>query len=130
MAKLLAGFAALVVVTGAVLETPETDWLSKVPDADRVRVSPVAGQSAAVEAGKRLYDTRCAKCHGPDGNGRPGRPSLRTARVTSASDGELFWLLQNGIRDHGMPAWASLPELQRWQIIAYTRTLPSAPLAK
>jgi mono/diheme cytochrome c family protein len=105
-------------------------WLRRVPDEDRARRNPFAGQAAAAAAGKQLFAANCAKCHGADANGRtvlPVRPSLRSERVRHATDGELFWMLKNGNPYQGMPQWSSLPESQRWQIIAYLRTLPPAP---
>jgi mono/diheme cytochrome c family protein len=106
-------------------------WLRRVPDEDRARVNPYAHQPQAEAAGKALFQENCAKCHGADANGRthpPPRPSLRSARIRHATDGELSWMLRNGNPYKGMPQWSSLPEEQRWKIIAYLRTLPpSAP---
>ena len=104
-------------------------WLHRVPDEDRARVNPFAHQAQAAAAGKTLFQENCAKCHGADANGRthpPPRPSLRSARIRHATDGELSWMLRNGDPYKGMPQWSSLPEQQRWQIIAYLRTLPPA----
>jgi len=106
-------------------------WLHRVPDEDRARVNPFAHQSQAEAAGKTLFAENCAKCHGADANGRttpPPRPSLRSARIRHATDGELAWMLRNGNPYKGMPQWSSLPEQQRWQIIAYLRTLPPVKL--
>jgi mono/diheme cytochrome c family protein len=99
-------------------------WLGKVPDAERSRVDPVAGQADAIAAGRVLYQDHCAQCHGASGEGRGNRPALRSARVAAASDGELFWLLKNGY--HGMPRWTRLPEAERWEMVAYLRTLQAA----
>jgi mono/diheme cytochrome c family protein len=98
--------------------------LSKVPPADRQRVNPYAGLPEAIAAGKLLFDENCAKCHGGDAEGRHGRPSLRSERVENATDGELAWLLRNGSLRKGMPTWSSLPEPERWQLIAFLRSLP------
>lgn len=98
-------------------------WLRHVPDADRKRVSPFAGQADAVEAGKRIFEDHCAKCHGEDALGKGKRPSLRSERVQGATDGEIFWLLKNGNLPKGMPTWAALPEPMRWQVIAYVKSL-------
>ncbi len=100
-------------------------WLKKVPAADRARNNPYAGQPEAIAAGKILFHDNCAQCHGADALGRRHRPSLRTQRIHLATDGELAWLLKNGNSWKGMPSWSSLPEQQRWQIIAYLRTLPT-----
>ena len=105
-------------------------WLHRVPDEDRARVNPLAGQASAAAAGKTLFAQNCAKCHGPDANGRPNRPSLRSERIRTATDGDLAWMLKNCNPYKGMPPWSSLPEQQRWQIIAYLRTLPPASAHK
>jgi mono/diheme cytochrome c family protein len=98
-------------------------WLRRVPDADRQRVNPFAGQPDAIAAGGRMFEDHCAKCHGEDALGRGKRPSLRSDRVQHATDGEIFWLLKNGNLPKGMPTWAALPEPIRWQIIAYVKSL-------
>ena len=54
-------------------------WLTHVPDADRVRVNPYAGQSEAIGAGRKVFEDHCAKCHGDDALGRKKKPSLRSA---------------------------------------------------
>jgi len=101
-------------------------WLNNVPDVDRKRVNPFAGQGDAIAAGKRVFGDHCAKCHGPDALGKGKRPSLRSERVQLATDGEIFWLLKNGNLRKGMPTWASLPEPMRWQIIAFVKSLGPA----
>jgi mono/diheme cytochrome c family protein len=113
------------VVVSALLLCMAADgsWLNHVPDADRNRVNPFAGQVDAAAAGGRIFEDHCAKCHGPDAQGRGKRPSLRSERVQHATDGEIFWLLKNGNLPKGMPTWASLPEPMRWQVITYVKSL-------
>jgi mono/diheme cytochrome c family protein len=101
-------------------------WLNRVPDEDRARHNPFAGQPAAAAAGKVMFEENCAKCHGADANGLHNRPSLRSVRIQHATDGQLAWMLKNGNPYKGMPPWSSIPEQQRWQIIAFLRTLPLA----
>jgi mono/diheme cytochrome c family protein len=101
-------------------------WLQRVPDADRTRVNPFAGQPDAVAAGARIFDDHCAKCHGEDALGNRKHPSLRSERVQHATDGEIFWLLKNGNLRKGMPTWAALPEPMRWQVIAFVKSLGEA----
>ncbi len=103
-------------------------WLAHVPDAERVRANPFAGQREAIGSGKKVFEDHCTKCHGEDALGRKKKPSLRSARVQSAKDGEIFWLLRNGNLKKGMPTWAALPERTRWQIIAYIKSLGEASL--
>ncbi|HVZ84688.1 MAG TPA: c-type cytochrome [Terracidiphilus sp.] len=116
--------AAMILMMGSALVlASDGGWMRKVPDADRKRVNPYAGSAQAAEAGKHLFDENCAKCHGADALGRHGRPSLRSERISHATDGELAWILKNGSAWKGMPSWSSLPEPERWQIIAYLRSL-------
>jgi mono/diheme cytochrome c family protein len=125
-------FVGLVVLSGAAMLCLAADgsWLKRVPEADRQRMNPMAGQPDAIAAGGRVFEDHCAKCHGEDASGRGKRPSLRSERVQHATDGEIFWLLRNGNLPKGMPTWATLPEPMRWQIIAYIKSLsPNAPAA-
>lgn len=95
-----------------------------VPAKDHARVNPVAADPQAVISGKGLYLDHCAQCHKADarGDGRR-RPSLRTEAVRNATDGDLEWFLRQGDLRHGMPSWSSLPQEQRWLIVAYLRSL-------
>jgi mono/diheme cytochrome c family protein len=101
----------------------DNSWIGQVPDADRRRVNPYAGQSEASAGGSRLFADHCAKCHGADPLGRGKRPSLRSKEVQTATDGQIFWLLKNGNRRRGMPSWSSLPEPSRWQLVTYVKSL-------
>jgi mono/diheme cytochrome c family protein len=101
-------------------------WLKKVPQGDREKVNPYAGQAAAAEAGGNLYRVNCAHCHGEKAEGKGSRPSLRSERIRKASDGEIAWLLKNGNTYHGMPSWGGLPEQERWQVVTYVRSLSDA----
>jgi mono/diheme cytochrome c family protein len=112
--------AGLAVALAASAEVNQ-DWFQKVPAKDRTRANPYAGNPAAIAAGGRLFDEHCASCHGKDLAGTPGKPGLRTPVVQQAQDGELFWLLKNGDRRHGMPSWSSLPEPERWEIVAFLK---------
>lgn len=98
-------------------------WLKKVPQADHDRANPLAGQADAVAAGHNLFMADCARCHGADAQGRSGRPPLRSPRIGAASDGDLAWMLRNGQVFKGMPRWSGLPEQERWQLVAYLRSL-------
>jgi mono/diheme cytochrome c family protein len=103
--------------------TQYADWMKHVPESERSRNNPYAGQSEAIAAGSKMFGDHCAKCHGPDALGSKKRPSLRTAEVQAAKDGELFWLLKNGDLRRGMPSWSAIPEPSRWQILAYVKSL-------
>lgn len=101
-----------------------SDWLGHVPSKDHARTNPLAGKNESVHAGALLYREHCQQCHQADagGDGKK-KPSLKTDRIRTATDGDLEWFLRQGDLAHGMPSWSSLPEGQRWQIIAYLRSL-------
>jgi mono/diheme cytochrome c family protein len=115
---LVAGVLALVLCAAA-----GGSWPAGVPESYRRRVNPYASQPEAIAAGGRLFADHCAQCHQPDALGKGARPSLRSNLVQRATDGEIFWVLRNGILAHGMPSWSMLPEPSRWQIIAYLKSL-------
>jgi|HubBroStandDraft_1064217.scaffolds.fasta_scaffold49784_3 mono/diheme cytochrome c family protein len=122
---LVAGVLALVLCAAA-----RGSWPAGVPESYRRKVNPYAGQPDAIAAGGRLFARDCAQCHQPDALGRGTRPSLRSPLVQHATDGEIFWVLRNGILAHGMPSWSMVPEPSRWQIVAYVKSLgPSGDAA-
>jgi len=123
--KLRLGTILLLLAGVALLLAADGGWLRKVPDADRMRINPMARNPEAAAAGKVLFAENCAKCHGEKAEGKRNRPSLHSERVTHATDGELAWILKNGSPWKGMPSWSSLPEPERWQIITYLRSLPA-----
>lgn len=99
----------------------------------RKEVNPLAGSPEAVRAGLRLFRTHCVPCHGAPGvdpteggaSLNPPAPGLTLTRVQARSDGELEWIVSNGIRMTGMPAFGpSRSESEVWQLVAALRRLP------
>src|SRR6267154_1425907 len=88
--------------------------------------NPYAGQPAAVAAGSKLYTMNCGSCHGIKGRGTGNIPALSKGPTQSVPDGEVFWFITTGSVDNGMPAWASLPEQKRWQIVTYLKSLKNS----
>jgi len=121
-ARMVVG-AALLGASAICFAAADGSWLKKVPQGDRVRVNPYAGQPEAVAAGENLFHNNCAKCHGADAEGKGSRPSLKSERLASATDGEIAWIIKNGQTFKGMPSWGGLPEQMRWQLVAYLRSL-------
>jgi mono/diheme cytochrome c family protein len=124
----LGAVAAGLIFAAVAYASADGSWLKRVPDGDRARANPYAGQKDAIAAGSRVFEDHCAKCHGADGEGRGKKPSLRSSRVQEAKDGEIFWLLKNGNLGKGMPTWVKLPEDTRWQLIAYVKSLGKSGL--
>src|SRR5438128_2936424 len=91
------------------------------PPSAKTTKNPYEGQQP--DAARSVYQSRCAACHGPNGEGSGNIPSLTSAKAQGASDGELFWYITKGDVNNGMPAWESLPEKDRWQIVNFLRVL-------
>jgi len=128
---------ALMVLLGATLAATAQDnnspWLA--PDDAKKVHNPLKPTPDSLAAGAQLYKLNCAGCHGPkgDGNGPAAEGLPRKAAnftdpkmMEEATDGELFWKMSNGRPP--MPAWETLSETQRWQLVNYLRTFaPKSP---
>jgi mono/diheme cytochrome c family protein len=107
-----------------------------VPAAARARTSPVAATPEVLAEARAHFADHCATCHANDGSGStdlgrglyPRAPDMRLPATQSLSDGELFSIIEGGIRLTGMPAWSTgTPEGERqsWGLVAFIRRLPS-----
>jgi mono/diheme cytochrome c family protein len=103
--------------------------LSKAPPKARAKRNPFEHDPDAVAAGKLLFQQHCAECHGPSADGSRKGPSLLVEQVQSAEPGAVFWVLTNGAVWRGMPVWSKLPEVQRWQLVSYIKSLGTAKAA-
>lgn len=109
------------------------------PSSTRDRRNPVGGTPAVIEDGLAHFADHCASCHGNDGSGTdlgksfyPPVPDMRAARTQDLTDGELFSIIENGIRLTGMPAWGNgTPEgeASSWALVHFIRRLPKLPPA-
>jgi glucose/arabinose dehydrogenase len=95
------------------------------PASAKAMKNPVAGQQAAVDAGKVVYARNCLACHGKTGQGTGNVPSLVDGKLKGVTDGEVFWFVTKGDKDNGMPSWAFLPEEKRWQVVSYVEAMAS-----
>jgi len=89
------------------------------------RPNPLASKPETAAGGHKLFLRNCAECHGKAGTGIEAKHSadLQLPVVQQQSDGVLFWKITNGNATRGMPSFSKLPELQRWQLVLYIRTL-------
>ena len=95
--------------------------LIRAPAMQTARLNPLASNPEARQAGARLYASHCAGCHGRDRQGIGSAPALADAKIYNAPPGTLFWILRRGAVFTGMPDFADLPELQRWQIVTFLK---------
>lgn len=104
-----------------------------VPSSARALPNPIPlGEDVLVQARAHFAD-HCASCHGNDGKGRtelgralyPRSPDLTAPATQRLSDGELFYIIENGVRFTGMPGWgaAGRPE-ESWKLVHFIRHLP------
>src|ERR1700758_4510964 len=77
--------------------------------------NPLAGQQAAIDAGKTVYARNCLSCHGKTLKGTGNVPSLIDGKLRGVTPGEMFWFITKGSPNDGMPPWGFLPEQKRWQ---------------
>lgn len=104
------------------------------PAGARELKSPLESTEADLAVAREHWVDHCALCHGLDGTGNtdlgrnlyPPAPDLRDPQTRELSDGELFYIISNGIRFTGMPAWGGLhSNTENWQLVAFIRRLPS-----
>ena len=97
--------------------------------------NPVEYSGEVIAEGRAHFADHCATCHGNDGSGNtemgrqmwPKAPDMRLAKTQNLSDGELFWIIENGIRFTGMPAWGEGTkdsETASWHLVHFIRRLP------
>ena len=97
--------------------------LARVPAKARTKPNPLDKDPLAPAAGKKLFGEHCAECHGDSAEGSKRGPSLSNGIAEDGTPGEIFWIVTNGVVRRGMPAWSKLPEPQRWQIVAFLKSL-------
>jgi mono/diheme cytochrome c family protein len=97
--------------------------------------NPVPVSDAVIREGMEHFADHCAVCHGNDGSGDteavrglyPRSPDMRLAATQNLSDGELFYIIENGVRLTGMPAWSTGTkegETSSWHLVHFIRHLP------
>ena len=112
-----------------------------VPAADRDLKNPVPGDDASLAEGRAHFADHCAICHGNDGRGEteigqglyPKAPNMREDDTQKLTDGEIFYIIKNGVRFTGMPAWGD-PESKTddessWKLVHFIRHLPKLTAA-
>ena len=106
-----------------------------VPRNGRDRANPVPDSPEAMRAGMEHWADHCALCHANNGSGDteigrnlyPKAPDMRLRQTQDLSDGELFYIIENGVRLTGMPAWGTGTEdseTSTWKLVRLIRHLP------
>lgn len=104
-----------------------------IPGEAKAEKNPVSSSPALLQESARHFADHCASCHANDGSGNtevgrnlfPPAPDMRLAATQQLSDGELYYVIHNGIRWTGMPAWgASGDDQDSWKLVVFIRHLP------
>jgi mono/diheme cytochrome c family protein len=117
------------------------EWVARrlrglaIPADARKLGSPLAVTPETLAEGRAEFANHCASCHANDGSGTtdlgqglyPKAPDMRQQATQGLSDGEMFYIIRNGIRFTGMPAWGLVPgerEHETWALVHFIRHLP------
>jgi len=101
----------------------------------RFERNPLTATAENLAQGAEKFEAQCVACHGNDGQ-LTGVPFARTMdppvadlqspAVQRYTDGQLKWIIKNGIFPSGMPSWRHvLSEREMWQVVLYMRNLPA-----
>jgi mono/diheme cytochrome c family protein len=105
-----------------------------LPTDARSRTNPVSKTPEVLADARAHWADHCAVCHANDGGGDtqmgkhmyPPAPDMRQPGTQQLTDGELFYIIQNGIRLTGMPSWggSAHDEEDSWKLVHFIRHLP------
>lgn len=105
-----------------------------IPAAEKSRKNPLKAISQNLRDGRNLFTARCEDCHGQNASGLtpmgqslyPRVPDLRAAPTQNLTDGEIHYIIENGVELTGMPAWSTGHEVENsdgWKLVLYIRSL-------
>ncbi len=102
----------------------------------KAEANPLPPTEENLRAGRRAFSAYCFACHGLDGQNTgvpfaeamsPPVPRLSSPEVQAYSDGQLRWVIENGLYPSGMPASRGLlNDQEMWSIVLWLRRLPPA----
>src|SRR6204780_2363674 len=105
-----------------------------IPRGARSVVNPMQATPELLLEARRHFADHCASCHGNDGSGEtemgqklyPRVPDMRSAQTQNLSDGEIYYIIENGGRFTGMPAWGTggTSDHDTWHLVLFIRHLP------
>jgi mono/diheme cytochrome c family protein len=130
------GFSARAKPSGLEEYLAETARRTALPASARVKSNPISNSGEVLAEARAHWADHCAICHSNDGSGDtvmgrqmyPPAPDMRKERTQRLTDGELFYIIENGIRLSGMPAWGSGTEKDAqdsWKLVHFIRHLPA-----
>jgi len=105
-----------------------------IPSRAAQEANPWTATPELLSEARETFLDRCATCHGEDGSGQtavgrniyPKPPDLRAPLTQKLSDGEIHYIIRNGIRLTGMPAWGEQRDdndEDGWKLVHFIRHL-------
>ena len=76
---------------------------------------------SAIQAGAEIFRNRCSSCHGKSAEGSGNVPSLTHGPLQYAPEGEIFWFIEKGSPENGMPP-SHLTKKERWQVVSFLKS--------
>lgn len=104
-----------------------------IPRSARNGKNPFTASPELLQESARHFADHCASCHANNGSGAtqmgrnffPRVPDMRAATTQRLTDGELYYIIHNGIRWTGMPAWGDPDnDMDSWKLVLFVRHLP------
>jgi mono/diheme cytochrome c family protein len=103
-----------------------------IPASAKEQRNPLSASADVLAEGMEHFADHCSICHGNDGSGNteigrslyPRVPDMRKPETQNLSDGELYYIIQNGVRLTGMPSWAHEDANDNWKLVHFIRHQP------
>jgi len=104
-----------------------------IPASERYAKNPFPPTAEVLSEARAHFADHCATCHGNDGSGKteigqnlyPKPPDMRQSETQNLTDGQIYYIIHNGIRLTGMPAWGGPGEDDdSWKLVLFIRHLP------
>src|SRR5712664_737684 len=104
-----------------------------IPASERDAKNPFAPTAEVLSKARAHFADHCATCHGNDGSGKteigqnlyPKAPDLRQSATQNLTDGQIYYIIHNGIRLTGMPAWGGPgKDDDSWKLVLFIRHMP------
>jgi mono/diheme cytochrome c family protein len=138
----VAGASFLLLLTGCQVKQPgklesalATGIKHRITVGGKAVRNPIPATEENIRAGQKNFAIYCMVCHGLDGQATgvpfaksmyPPVPSLNSREVQDYTDGQLKWVIENGIGPSGMPASKGiLNDDEIWSLVNYIRHLPA-----
>jgi mono/diheme cytochrome c family protein len=130
------GLSARATPTGFEIKVARSVRHLAIPASAQATPNPVLASAEDLRDGRLHFADHCAICHANDGGGKtmmgeglfPKPPDLRLPETQNLTDGELFWIIENGVRFTGMPAFSNGGEhggaQDSWKLVHFIRHLP------